>query len=236
MRAPLLNIDLGELPDERDELYALAQIANIACGGHAGDDASMRAALARCGAHGTAVGAHPSYPDRAGFGRRALDLPLPALRDAVASQCARLAALAGEQGLAVHWMKPHGALYHAADADQALAAALVDGALQSLGRDFTAIGPAGGRIERIARQRGLGFAREGFADRGLHAGADGRMTPIPRSEPGALIEDPHVASVQAHALAATGEVDTLCVHGDTPNAVAIASAVRAALDAISSRP
>jgi UPF0271 protein len=172
--------------------------------------------VARCRAGGADVGAHPSYPDRAGFGRHRLDLPPDAVGAAVAAQCALLAGIA-------RWLKPHGALYHAADADPALAAAVVDGALRGLGRPVTVIGPAGGALAAAAAARGLAFAREGFADRGR--GPDGRL--IPRGQPGDLITDPTAAAAQTRALLAT--IDTVCVHGDTPGAVAIARAVRAVL-------
>ncbi|MFP2910105.1 LamB/YcsF family protein, partial [Pyxidicoccus sp. 3LFB2] len=104
----LLNIDLGELPGEDEQLYTLAHVANIACGGHAGDDASMRRALESCARHGTRAGAHPSYEDREDFGRKALDVTPEVLRGQVAGQCARLARLAAAQGVPVRYAKPHG--------------------------------------------------------------------------------------------------------------------------------
>src|SRR5690348_6133924 len=129
VRACLLNIDLGELSpsEEPSQLYAAAQLANVACGGHAGVDESMRRALQLCLSSGTAPGAHPSFPDRAGFGRRPLaayaSLGARAVFDAVAEPCARLATIAAELGATLGHMKPHGTLYHAADADPELAQA-----------------------------------------------------------------------------------------------------------------
>jgi len=220
-----LNIDLGELPGEPEELYALAHVANIACGGHAGDDASIAEALRRCRAHGTRVGAHPSYPDRAGFGRRPMVMPPAELRASVLEQCARLATHARHYGIPVTSVKAHGALYHDAAVDPATARAFVDGAVDALGAGFTLLGPDAGPLPGMARQAGLLYAREGFADR--RARLDGSL--VPRGEPGALIVEPSEAATLAHELAASGRFDTLCVHADTPGALAIARAVRQAL-------
>jgi UPF0271 protein len=222
---PLLNIDLGELPDEAEELYECAQLANIACGGHAGDDASIAAALARCGRHGVQAGAHPSYPDRAGFGRVHLPMAPDALRASVAEQCERLAALAERAGIRPGHVKPHGALYHAAAASPDVARAVVAGAVEALGYDIVVLGPPGGALLEAASEAGVGYAREGFADRGLRA--DGSL--VPRGEPGALIADPVAAAAQARALAIRRDFETLCVHGDSPGAVALAQAVRSGL-------
>lgn len=224
-----LNIDLGELPDEPEALYALAHLANIACGGHAGDDASMTRALESCARHGTLAGAHPSYVDRAAFGRTRLDVAASTLRAQVAAQCERLVDLATRLGITVSHMKPHGALYHAAAGDLALAEAVVTGAIEALGyENVVVLGPAGGALEHAARSRGVRFAREGFADRGLRA--DGSL--IPRSSPGALITDPARARARAIALITAHAVDTICVHGDSPGALEIARAVRAAVDEV----
>ncbi len=223
---PFLNVDLGELPNEPEELYAFAHVANVACGGHAGDDATMRRALDLCAARGAAPGAHPSYPDREGFGRRRMSLPAEAIAAEVAAQCARLATLARERGAAVRFVKAHGALYHAAHDDPAVAEALVEGVRQSLGDAVMFLGPALGALADAASRAAMSLAREGFADRGVRA--DGSL--VPRGEPGALVTDPVAAAVRARELLEIGGVDTVCVHGDTPGAVAIARAVRAALD------
>src|SRR5438105_4158491 len=128
-----LNVDLGELPDEPEELVRIATQVNVACGGHAGDEASMRRACARARASGAIVAAHPSYPDRDGFGRRTMTMAVEKLRAAVAEQCARLRACAKEEGVVVRAMKAHGALYHDASKDEALARAIVGAALDALG-------------------------------------------------------------------------------------------------------
>jgi UPF0271 protein len=222
----LLNIDLGELPDEEEELYEHAHLANVACGGHAGDAASMRHAVELCLRHGTQVGAHPSYPDREGFGRRRMAMDAADLQASVTEQCARLAEVARATGAATLFVKAHGALYHAAREEPGVAAALVDGAVEALGRGITFLGPAAGELAAAVARAGLTLSREGFADRTTRK--DGTL--VPRGEAGALILEPSVAAARAAALVASGQVDTVCVHGDTPGAAAIARAVRRVLD------
>jgi UPF0271 protein len=224
--ALILNIDAGEHDDEQEELYALAHLVNIACGGHAGDARSMERVLTACVRAGTLAGAHPSYPDRAGFGRRALDMTPPMIADAVHAQCAALAERATSVGVRVTHVKPHGALYHAASGDGAIARAIVDGATRALGGDIAVLGAASGELARAATAAGLGFLRERFCDRGDRP--DGSL--VPRGEPGALVTDPAVAVRRALAFVRDGTADTGCVHGDTPGALAIARAVREALD------
>jgi PAS domain S-box-containing protein len=223
-----LNVDLGELPGESDALYASAHVANIACGGHTGDEETMRCAIEMCRSLDARVGAHPSYPDRAGFGRSELAMPVDSLRASVAGQCARLAAVARIEGEPVRFLKPHGALYHAAARDRAIARALIEGAKESLGRTITVIGPGSSALAEEAVRASLAYAREGFADRAVRA--DGSL--VPRTEPGALLTEPDDAAERARRLVAGNAVDTVCVHGDTPGAAAIARAVRAALDAM----
>lgn len=221
-----LNIDAGELANEPDELYALAHVVNVACGGHAGDDASMRRVIAFCNQCGTRAGAHPSFPDRAGFGRVAMTMPDDALLAVVAEQCHALGSCARAEGDApLAFVKLHGALYHAANADASVARAALRGAIEALGWEITVIGPPAGETITCARDLGLRYAREGFADRNVRA--DGAL--VARGEPGAIIDDPIAAVARARAVA--GGVDTVCVHGDGANALAVARAVRAAIDA-----
>ena len=208
-----LNLDAGEHDDEPPALWQLADIVCIACGGHAGDEASMRRVLAVA----REVGAHPSYPDREGFGRRTIAIAPADLAATVREQCARLAAL-GE----VAYVKPHGALYHDANRDPVLARALLEGATAALGA-VAVIGPARGALHDAAIAAGLRYLREGFADRATRP--DGSL--VPRSEPGALIEDPALAAARAREL----DCDTVCIHADTPGSLAIAHAVRTVLDA-----
>jgi UPF0271 protein len=228
--APLtLNVDLGELPDEPEALYVLATVANVACGGHAGDAGSMRRACALAKVHGCSVAAHPSYPDRPGFGRRSLEIAPAALRETIAAQCRALAEAARGAGVVVATVKPHGALYHDVSRDPAIAEAVLDGVEEALEhRPLALVVPSeDGALAALARARGHRVVREGFADRGY--AADGSL--LSRAAPGALLSEPHAAAAQALALARSGRFDTLCVHGDGPHAVAIAEAVRAALAA-----
>jgi UPF0271 protein len=217
-----LDVDLGELPGEPEELYALATLVNVACGGHAGDEASMKRAVELARASGASIAAHPSYPDRARFGRVSIAMPSEALRDAVAAQCRALR----DAGARLVAAKPHGALYHDTR-DPVVARAVVEGVVAALGEGLTIVGPPRGALRDEALARGFGYAREGFADRATRP--DGSL--VPRTEPGALVTDPARAAANAVRLARTGEIEALCVHGDTPGAVTIARAVRQALEA-----
>ena len=218
-----IELDAGELDDEPEALLAAVDRIHVACGGHAGDDASMRRTVRVAQAHGVEVGAHPSYPDRAGFGRVSLALEPSVAAAAVAAQCTALRTIAQALGVAVVSAKLHGALYHDVARDHALAAAVLDALVDALGAIEIVSGP--GALAELARARGLIVRREGFADRGLLP--DGAL--IPRGQPGALIEDPGVAAAQARRLAASGTIDALCIHGDGANPLAIVRAVRRAL-------
>lgn len=223
---PFLNIDAGELPTEDEALWSSAHALSIACGGHAGDERSMERVLRACGALGLRCGAHPAYPDRAGFGRRTIAIDLEALEASVRAQCESLARIAREVEVPITHAKLHGALYHDGARDPAIAEACARGVVAALG-EVTILGPAESAIARAARAAGCAFAREGFADRALRA--DGAL--VPRGQPGAMIAEPERAAAQARALARTGRFDTICVHGDSEGALAIARAVRSALDA-----
>lgn len=241
MSAIDLNADLGETVDgvptaDDAAMFAVISSASIACGGHAGDAASMRDAVARAAAHGVAVGAHPSYPDRAGFGRVRPALGAGDLRESVAAQLHALVAA----GADVRYVKPHGALYHAVRDDTAQAAAVVAAVAalsERVGRAVPILG-LDGAISRAAASAGLPFRREAFLDRGYLA--SGAL--VPRGDRDALLDDPVVVAARAVRLALTGEVEavdgavvttgavSLCLHGDSPGSVAMAHAVRAALD------
>lgn len=224
----ILNVDAGELATEPSELYAVAHLVHVACGGHAGDAASMERVLRLAAAAGTRVGAHPAYPDRENFGRKTMAIDLGALTTALDVQCSELADVARRIGMSVTSLKPHGALYHDANRDRRLADAVVAVAARIFGTDATVVGPPSGELEAATLARGLPFLREGFADRGTRS--DGSL--VPRGEPGALIEDPAAAAKRAVDLAKAKRFDTVCVHGDTPQSLTIARAVRAALDAM----
>lgn len=228
MTTPLLNVDAGELESEPEELYGLADLVHVACGGHAGDAQSMERVVALCHAAGTRVGAHPSYVDRARFGRVRLDVGAPELAHQVEEQLAALRAVADRLGVPVVSMKPHGALYHAANGDRALAEACASATKRVLGA-VSVVGPPRGALHDAATAVGLPYLREAFADRGVMP--DGSL--VPRGMPGALVEDPAQAAARARELAHASDVETICLHGDTPGALAIARAVR---DALGPRP
>jgi len=242
MAAIDLNADLGEtvdgVPTADDEaMFAVISSASVACGGHAGDAAAMRDAVARAARFGVAVGAHPSYPDRAGFGRVPLALAPDELAAVVAVQLGALIAA----GADVRYVKPHGALYHAVIADRgqadAVARAVADQS-DLLGRALPILG-LGGELAAAAASAGLPFVSEAFLDRGYARG--GGL--VPRTAPGALLDDVGLVAERAVRLAREGVVEavdgsivvtsaaSLCLHGDSPSAVAMAHAVRAALDA-----
>lgn len=221
-----LNCDLGEGAPHDAELLKLVTSANIACGGHAGDEASMRGTVAAARTHRVAIGAHPGLQDGA-CGRGESELSIADAFDTVLDQIRALQAIAAPTPL-TH-VKPHGALYNRAAQDAELAMA-VAAAIFAADPRLIVFGLAGGRLLNAAAEIGLAAAAEGFADRGILP--DGRL--IPRSQPGALIADPALAAAQAVHLALHGHagqpVRTICVHGDTPGAPAIARAVRAALE------
>jgi UPF0271 protein len=221
----LMNLDAGEHADEPEELWAMFDVLNIACGGHAGDVESMTRVVRWCATSQTAIGAHPSYPDRAGFGRTTLAIEPTALATTIAAQCSALADIAHDHGRAVAYVKLHGALYHDAARDPALARELVGAMTSALGNAVIVIGPPTGALCDAAAARGIHYASEGFADRRMRD--DGSL--VPRSQPDALLTDPTEAAAQARALAI--HVDTICVHADTPGALAIADAVHRALHA-----
>jgi UPF0271 protein len=219
-----LNADVGEGPGE-EPLYALISSANIACGGHAGTEETMREAVTRALDHGVAIGAHPSYPDRAGFGRVSMALPSPDLTRTIVEQIEALVRVARSLGAQVTHVKPHGALYNDAARRREIAAAVGD-AVSSVGSELTVVGLFGSLALEVWRELGLRTVSEGFADRAYDA--SGSL--VPREEAGAMIADPAAAAAQALRLAARG-CETICVHSDTPGAARILAAVRAALEA-----
>lgn len=208
-----LNLDAGELDSETEALWSLFDVLACACGGHAGDMASMTRVAQFCARTGIRLAAHPSYPDREGFGRRSI--AVTDLSAVLAGQIATLATVGHAAGVGLVAVKPHGALYHDAARDPVIADAVLAAS------DVPIIGPPSGALHDAARRIGRAYLREGFADRRLHA--DGSL--VARSEPDALITDPSRAAQQALQL----DVDTICIHADTPNAIDIARAVRAAL-------
>lgn len=214
-----LNCDLGEGADD-EPLYSFITSANIACGGHAGDDVTMQAAVRSALRHGVAVGAHPGYPDRAGFGRVVLPMPAAEVAASVCEQVLSLSKIAAALGCRLRHVKPHGALYHEAVKNDTVAEAIALGVAR-VDRDLVLVGLA--RAPMLAVWAGLGrpVAGEAFADRTYEP--DGTLRP--RRFQDALITDPQKAADQALRLAREGGVRTICVHSDTPHAVAILAAV-----------
>ena len=215
-----LNADLGEEVTDDAGLLAVVTSANVACGFHAGTRATMQAVCAEAVRRGVAVGAQVSYADRENFGRVALEVAPDLLREQVAEQVGVLSGIAESEGTRVIYLKPHGALYHRVAVDEAQALAVLDGS-----GDLPVLGMPGSLMLERAGERGRGARLEGFPDRGY--GDDGGL--LPRDAPGALVTDPDVVSARAVELA--GAVDSVCVHGDSPGAVATAIAVRRALEA-----
>jgi len=236
-----LNADLGEgfgvwrLGDD-DALLGLVTSANVACGFHAGDPSTMRRVCTRAVEAGVAIGAQVSYRDLAGFGRRFVDVEPAELADDVLYQLAALDGVARASGGRVRYVKPHGALYNAVVTHEAQAAAVV-AAVRDLDPSLPVLGLPGSALLRAAADAGLRTVAEGFADRGYTP--DGTL--VPRREPGALVHDPAAVAARAVRMAADGrveavdgstvavEVESVCVHGDTPGAVELARAVRTAL-------
>jgi UPF0271 protein len=195
--------------------------ANVACGFHAGDPSTARAALAAAARHGVQVGAHPGFADREGFGRRELARSEAQVFDDCAYQIGALAGLAKAVGLALRYVKPHGALYNMACRDDAYARPVV-AAAELFGLPL--MGLPDSRVQALCAGR-VPFVAEGFADRRYRP--DGSL--VPRGRPDAFVEDPAAAVRQAEWLLRDKGVQTLCVHGDNPQALAFVRALRAAL-------
>ncbi len=229
-----LNADVGEDSGYDEQLLDVVTSANIACGFHAGDPATMRRLCVRCAERGVAVGAQVSYRDREGFGRRDMEVGYDDLLADVLDQLELLAAAAESQSMQVAYLKPHGALYHRVARDRDQARAVVDAAATM---QLPVLGLPGAVLLELATERGLRVALEFFADRAY--AADGTL--VPRSDPQALVRDPDVVATRVRRLVDTGTVvaadgavvpvhaDSICVHSDTPDAPAVAHAVAAAL-------
>lgn len=232
-----LNADLGEGAPCDEALLQIVSSANIACGGHAGDEESMARTVQLAIANGVAVGAHPGYPDRAGFGRESGFLRGDALYESLTRQVTQLADIAAELGARLAHVKPHGALYNDAIHDAELANVIARVAAEAPGSPAF-MGMAGTELEAAAARHGLEFIAEAFIDRAYEP--DGTL--VSRKEPGAVHEDLNVATTQATRLATEGRVtarsgdevsvraDTLCIHGDTAGADEKARAVRDVLE------
>ncbi|MDO9220459.1 MAG: 5-oxoprolinase subunit PxpA [Thiobacillus sp.] len=231
-----LNADIGEGGDDAGLMPYLNRVS-IACGGHTGDAASMGAALRLAAEHGVAVGAHPSYPDRARFGRHALAASADEIAMWVTQQTGMLAEQATRLGMRLAHVKPHGALYNVAACDAVTARAIAQ-AVAALDPALILVGLAGSQLIAAGEAVGLAVLNEAFADRRYQT--TGRL--VSRETIGALILEPAAAAGQAVALARgqafstlSGryirlQADTICLHSDTPNALNIARAVHTALN------
>jgi 5-oxoprolinase (ATP-hydrolysing) subunit A len=238
-----LNSDLGEgfgiwkLGDD-EALLAIVTSANIACGFHGGDPLTMRRACANAVARGVAIGAQVSYRDLAGFGRREMDVPANELTAEILYQMAALDGIARTEGGRVSYVKPHGALYNRAVRDPVQAAAIV-AAIVAYDRKLPLLTLPGGAVARVAADAGLTVMAESFADRSYNS--DGTL--MSRREPGSVLTDPGAVTERTIAMATRGVVRSadghdivvhprsVCLHGDTPGAVALARAVRDGLEA-----
>src|SRR6195952_4695245 len=238
-----LNADLGESfgrweLGDAGSMLGLVTSANVACGFHAGDPLTLRRTLAAAATKGVVVGAQVGYQDLAGFGRRFVDLDPADLTAGVIYQIGALAGLAHSVGTSVRYVKPHGALYNTIVGHRAQAAAVV-AAVLAYDPTLPVVGLPHSEFLRQAAEAGLPTIREAFADRAYTA--DGTL--VSRAEPGAVLHDPTEIAARVVRLVRSGEVvaatgetvavrpDSVCVHGDTPGAGAIAVAVRAALSA-----
>jgi len=231
-----LNSDIGESygaysigADE--EILRWVTSANVACGWHGGDPSVMRRTIQRAKELGVRVGAHPSYPDLLGFGRRVMEITRQEARDYILYQIGALRAFAHALGVTLQHVKPHGAMYNAAVKDRELSLGIAEGVADA-GGDLILVGLSGSELVRAGRDVGLHVAREAFGDRAYNE--DGSL--VPRRIPGSLITDPDAVADRVLALrrgavkTITGkeipiEVDTICLHGDTPGAGAIARRV-----------
>lgn len=233
-----LNADLGEGCASDGELLTLVSSANIACGFHAGDAQTMLTSVREALKNGVAIGAHPSFPDRENFGRTAMTLPVETVYAQTLYQIGALAAIARAEGGVMRHVKPHGMLYNQAAKDPQLADAIAK-AVYACDPALILVGLAGSELVRAGERYGLVTRQEVFVDRGYQA--DGSL--VPRTQPGALIEDEDQSLAQTLGMVETGRVksitgewtsvvaQTVCIHGDGEHALAFARRLRSAFEA-----
>jgi UPF0271 protein len=233
-----LNADLGEGVGDDAAMLDIVSSASIACGGHAGDAASMRESVRAAKARGVVVGAHPGFEDRENFGRRRLVLPPEELDASIRRQVRTLVEIAEEEGWPVRYVKLHGALANMA-AEEPAVMALCLAAIEGLVEGMAVLAIDNSAQVEVAEALGFRTIREAYADRAYQP--DGLL--VSRQMPGAVLHDPREIAARALRLAEAGEIvavdgsivrtaaRSLCIHGDTPDAVAIARAVRDALEA-----
>ena len=238
-----LNADVGERPGalgdgSEEKILSLISSANIACGGHAGDEATMEKVLKLCAKHGVATGAHPSYPDRQNFGRVEMMISAEEIQDAVFEQVRTLGRIAELNKVKLHHVKPHGALYNVAARDGEVAEAIARG-VASWNQELILVGLAGSTMLEVWKEIGFRVAAEAFADRTYESSGELRS----RTNSDALITEPERAAQQAISIIKNKKVaavdgaevrlwaQTICVHSDTPNAVEIVQGLRHQLGA-----
>ena len=217
-----LNADLGEGVTDDPGLLAVVTSANVACGYHAGDASTMRSVCEEAARRGVSVGAQVSYDDRDNFGRVARDVAYDVLRAQVADQVHQLASIAGAAGASLSYVKPHGALYNRVVHDPEQARAVLDGS-----GGLPVLGLPGSVFLAQAASAGRRTHREGFPDRAYTP----EGTLVPRTEEGAVLHDPATIAARAVTMAESGDVDSVCVHGDSAEAVESATRVRRELEA-----
>ena len=227
-----LNCDVGENTGNDEDIMPYITSANIACGFHAGDSATMQATVRLAKKYGVAVGAHPSWMDVEGFGRREMMLPPDEVEASVLYQIGALYAIAKEEGVELQHVKPHGALYNQAAQDRVLAKTIA-GAVKKFSGELILVGLAGSGLIEAGVEVGLRVANEGFPDRNYNP--DGTL--VARKESNAIIESPEEVAAHAMKLIRDGilfgekraRVDTLCLHGDHPRAAENAKLIRESL-------
>ncbi len=236
-----LNADLGEgygpwVMGDDAAMLDIVSSANVACGGHASDPETMFATLVMAREKGVVVGAHPSYPDKEGFGRRRLPATAGEIERFVAAQVGQLIAIGALAGTRIAYVKPHGALGNVAAVEGDVASAILR-AVRAVDPGLAVLAISGTELERLARAQGVRVFSEVFADRGYTA--EGHL--VPRSQPGALITDEAAATARMLRFLDSGEMPTvdgghvrldvqsICIHGDSPHAVAMARQLKAAL-------
>jgi UPF0271 protein len=222
LRAIDLNADLGEGFPNDDVLLGLVTSASIACGGHAGDSATMLRTLWRARELGVRPGAHPGFDDRESFGRRERSVTATDVEHLIRSQVELLRSQAHELGMDLDFVKPHGALYNQAQRDPDVAQGVIRA---MIGLKLILLGQPGSVLEGLSEKAGVRYITEGFPDRRYRP--DGRL--VPRTEPNAIMTDPGEMASHIESLVNQG-LQTLCIHGDDPHAVRNAQAVRTALE------
>lgn len=232
-----INADVGEGMGNESQLMLYISSCNIACGGHAGDKETMQAVVKLAKLHRVKIGAHPSFPDKENFGRKAMDMPCVTLFTEIKNQIKGLVTILKEESALLHHIKPHGALYNMAAVDERIATVIVE-VVKSLRMPVKLYVPYGSVIEKVARQNEVSITYEGFADRNYNDD----LTLVSRNHENAVIEDIDVMS--RHVLKmidsekvktitnkeVTIKAETFCIHGDNPNAIILVKQLRLRLE------